>query len=346
MSVDSSSVHAAKQRGEAWASKMTVLKDDVDRPLSAILTLNTIAHTMGAAGAGAEYARIYGDSGEAVFAGVLTLAILVFTEIIPKTLGAKYSLFFAKPTAHFLPVLEKLLLPLVWLAGFITRLITFGGAHGKPRHREVLLAAAMMGQEEGEIAAEESMVVRNVLRLSEMKAKDIMTPRSEVFMLPDDIGLHEFAESISDSPFSRIPIYHQDRDDVKGMVIRSEALLQAVRSGEDDWSLSKFLREVEKVNSDEPLDSLMRRFLKQGHHFGLVTDRYGTIVGLLTLEDILETVIGVEIMDESDRVPDLQALARRLWRERRKKKGLQPEDYEEAESRGTGPPDENKKHLE
>lgn len=127
LSVSPSSVHAARQRGEKWAENMAVLKADVDKPLSAILTLNTVAHTMGAAGAGAEYSRLYHNNGEAFFASALTLAILIFTEIIPKTLGAKYSSFFAKPTAYFLPLLQTLLFPLVWLCGFITKMITFGG---------------------------------------------------------------------------------------------------------------------------------------------------------------------------------------------------------------------------
>ena len=333
LSVNSSSVHAARQRGEKWADKMAELKEDVDRPLSAILTLNTIAHTMGAAGAGAQYSTLYNDNGEAVFAGGLTLAILIFTEIIPKTLGAKYALFFAKPTAHFLPLLEKLLFPLVWLCGFITRLITFGGAHGKPRHREVLLAAAAMGEEEGELAIEESNVVKNVLRLAEMKGKDIMTPRSVMFMLPDTTDLDKFVASIDDNPYSRIPIFGENRDDITGIVIRSEVLRGALTSRED-WALGNFRREVERVRGSDNLDELMRYFLKEGLHFALVTDSYGTVTGLITLEDILETVIGVEIMDESDKVADLQGLARQLWRERREKRGLTtelPEPPEEAQ---------------
>ena len=305
---------------------MAVLKADVDRPLSAILTLNTIAHTMGAAGAGAEYARIYKNNGEAVFAGVLTLAILIFTEIIPKTLGAKYSSFFAKPTAHFLPLLQKLLFPLVWLCGFITRMITFGGAHGQPRHREVLLAAAAMGEEEGDIKVEESKVVRNIMRLAEMKTRDIMTPRLVMFMLPLDTNLSEFVEKIAEKPYSRIPVFGENRDDIVGVVIRAEALLGAVRN--DSWKLEDFRRDIIRIESQTPVDELMRSFLNEGHQFGLVTDRFGTVTGLVTLEDILETVVGVEIMDETDEVADLQEVARKLWRKRAQKKGLDSKDLE------------------
>lgn len=321
LSVNTSSVFAAKQRGEAWAEKMVVLKEDVDKPLSAILTLNTIAHTMGAAGAGAQYAKLYKNEGEAMFAAFLTLAILVFTEIIPKTLGARYSLFFAKPTAHFLPILQWILGPLVWMAGLLTKLITFGGAHGKIPHREVLMTTATMGEEEGELAAEESKVVRNVLRLSEMSARDIMTPRSVMFMIKSDTGLEQFIEELEENPFSRVPLYEENRDNITGVVLRSEALLAAVKN-RDHWNLDDLKREVQRVSASDSLDQLMRSFLNDGHHFSLVTDKYGTVTGLLTLEDILETVVGVEIMDESDEVADLQALARQLWKDRAIKKGL------------------------
>lgn len=331
LSVNSSAVYAAKQRGESWAVKMAELKEDVDKPLSAILTLNTIAHTMGAAGAGAEYARIYHNQGEAVFAGFLTLAILIFTEIIPKTLGARYSLFFAKPTAHFLPVLQWILGPLVWAAGILTRLITFGGAHGKIQHREVLLTTATMGEEEGELAKEESEVVRNVLRLSEMTAKDIMTPRSVMFMVNSETNLDEFVSVLETNPFSRVPIYGENRDDIIGVVLRSEALLAAIKD-RDNWSLEELKREVLKITGTDSLDKLMPRFLNEGHHFSLVTDKFGTVIGLVTLEDILETVVGVEIMDESDEVADLQAVARQLWKERATKKGLNTEEETSTET--------------
>lgn len=324
LSVSPSIVHTAKQKGESWAIKMSVLKEDVDKPLSAILTLNTIAHTMGAAGAGAEYARLYHNQGEAIFAGVLTFAILIFTEIIPKTLGAKFSSFFAKPTAHFLPFLQFILAPVVWFCGFITRMITFGGAHGKVEHREVMLAAAEMGEEDGQIKVEESKVVKNVLKLSQMQARDIMTPRSVMFMVPATMSKDDFIETIVDKPFSRIPVFGDNRDDITGVVLRSEVLLEALRS--QDWSLESLKRDIIRTTSSVPLDELMRTFLKNGHHITLVTDRFGTVTGLLTLEDILETVVGVEIMDESDQVADLQELARELWRTRAERMGLDAED--------------------
>lgn len=326
LSIPPSYVLAAKQRGESWAVKMTTLKEDIDKPLSAILTLNTIAHTMGAAGAGAEYARLFQNQGEAIFAAVLTFAILILTEIIPKTLGARYASFFARPTAHFLPVLQSVLFILVWFCGFITRMLTFGEAQGKLRHREVMLAVAEMGEQDGQIAVEETAVVKNVLRLSQMSAQDIMTPRSVMFTAPVDTPLAEFIDLIADTPFSRIPVYDENPDDITGVVLRSEALLSAVRN--DGGTLKSLQRRINRTRVDTSLDLLMRLFLKEGHHITLVTDNFGTVTGLLTLEDIVETVIGVEIMDESDQVADLQELARDLWKRRANKMGIDPDAVE------------------
>ena len=333
LSVSPSVVYTAKQKGESWAIKMSTLKEDVDKPLSAILTLNTIAHTMGAAGAGAEYAKYSNNQGEAIFAGVLTFAILIFTEIIPKTLGAKFSSFFAKPTAHFLPFLQTILGPVVWFCGFITKMITLGGVHGQAEHREVLLAAAAMGEEEGQLAGEEVAVVKNVLKLSQMSARDIMTPRSVLFMVPSSITLDDFLETISDKPFSRIPVYGENRDDITGVIIRSEVLMRALR--DDEWSLETSRRDIIRTQADVPLDELMRTFLKEGHHITLVTDSFGTVTGLLTLEDILETVVGVEIMDESDQVADLQEVARQLWKTRAEKMGLDTDAATESTEKAT-----------
>ena len=300
LSVTSSSVIAAKQRGEKWAARMEKLKADVDKPLSAILTLNTVAHTMGAAGAGAQYNRIYGNATEAVFAGILTLAILVFTEIIPKTLGARYALFFARPTAWFLPILQWILAPLVYACGWITRLITFGRAHPKPMHREELLAVTHMGEKDGELRSEESEIVRNILQLHEVPVTGIMTPRSVIFSVPEETTLTEFADTIADKPFSRIPIYGENKDEMTGFVLRSEALLAKVQNPEGTQQISDLKRPIAITRDDVGVHKLFQRFLKEGDHIMLVANEFGTTVGLVTLEDILETIVGAEIVDEVD----------------------------------------------
>lgn len=175
---------------------MEAYKNDIDRPLSAILTINTVAHTMGAAGAGAQYARVFGNTGEAVFAGGLTLAILILTEIIPKTLGSRYAVGLAGTTSSILPVMITGLGPLVWFSRQTTRLITPKGHHTPSMHREELLAMTRLGAESGQLEERESRFVHNLIQLHSMKTWDIMTLRPVIFPLPETMPLTEFVENI------------------------------------------------------------------------------------------------------------------------------------------------------
>ncbi len=332
LTLSPTTIEAARRGGARWAMAMAALKADIDRPLSAILTLNTIAHTMGAAGAGAQYAREFGDGTEAVFAGVLTLAILVFTEIIPKTLGARFAVQLAPATAWILPKLQWILAPLVWLCRQITRLVTFGKASAKPMHREELLAMARLGEQEGALKTSETMIVRNILQLHEFAVSDIMTPRPVMFMLPKDLPVSAFAGEIDGKPFSRIPITGGSADHVEGMVLRSEVLLAVVKG--ETGTLEDLKRPAKAVPSSIRVDGLFETMLSESHHLMMVEDEFGTTVGLVTLEDVLETIVGVEIVDEHDQVADLQVLARRLWQERAGRMGLTTE-VDVATSSGT-----------
>ncbi|MEP4076221.1 hemolysin family protein [Haloferula sp.] len=328
LTITPTAVQTAKRKGAKWAASMEELKSDIDRPLSAILTLNTVAHTMGAAGAGAQYAKMTGNGTEAVFAGILTFAILIFTEIIPKTLGARYAMFFAPGTAWFLPKLQTILFPLVWLCRQITRLITFGKADEKPMHREELLAVTQLGEEEGSLKSEEGAIVRNILQLGDVRVSDIMTPRPVIFMLPQSISLSEFAEKIEDKPFTRIPVFGKNRDEVNGFVLKSDGLQACLKDG--SAKLESVIRPLEAVPQQVGVDSLFRRLLNDGAHVLMVHDEYGTAVGLVTLEDVLETIVGVEIVDEQDKEADLQVVARKLWSERAARMGI-PLEGQDAE---------------
>lgn len=317
------SIASAKQSGRPWAGAMEALKLDIERPLSAILTLNTIAHTMGAAGAGAEYARLYGNTGEALFAAGLTLAILVFTEIIPKTMGARHAMELAGFTAWILPKLIFILTPLVWASRKLTKLITLKEPNIKHMHREELLTMARMGQEAGSLRERESEMVQNIIQLHHVRTWDIMTPRPVIFALPEDTRLAEFVTLIEDKPYSRIPVYGENRDDMKGFVIRGEALLAHLKHPEGTQTLTEVLRPLVVTQEEMPVDRLFQRFITERHHIMMVTDEFGGMIGLVTLEDILETIFGVEIVDEKDKVEDLQALARKLWRERADRMGIE-----------------------
>lgn len=324
LTITPTQLQAAKTKGKRWGEGLQEIKRDIDKPLSAILTLNTIAHTMGATGAGAQYAKVYGDATGGIFAALLTLAVLVLTEIIPKTLGARYTLFFAPFVAGVLPFLEKVLRPVVYLCQLITKLITFGRAETPPKHREELLAIARLGEEEGTIKAGESRIVRNMLGLNQINTSAIMTPRSVIFMLPEVTTLTEFVEHAEEHPFSRIPVYAENSEQVNGFVLRSDVLQACLKH--PNQTLAELKRPMAFVPDLMKVDGLFQHMLNEKLQMAMVQDEFGSTIGLVTLEDTMETLVGVEIVDEHDQVADLQQLARQLWRKRAGQMGIQTED--------------------
>lgn len=332
LTITPASIQSARTQGRGWADSLDALKQDVERPLAAILTLNTVAHTMGAAGAGAQYAKVYGGGTEAIFAAVLTVAVLVLTEIIPKTIGARYATALAPFTSRILPLMIVALKPLVLFSQLITRLITFGRPADAPRHREELLAVAQMGSESGQLHSREQQFLHNMLHLDQVTVADVMTPRAVVFSQPIEQSLPAFVDAIGDTPFSRIPLYRGDADEVEGFVLKSEALIRTLRGESTD--LESLMRPLSSTLDILSLDKLFQRMIAEHHHIMLVVDEYGSVLGIVTLEDVLETVFGFEIVDEVDRIPDLQAYARELWRERASRLGtVLPGENEPADAR-------------
>ncbi|WP_200267247.1 CNNM domain-containing protein [Luteolibacter pohnpeiensis] len=322
LSITPASIAGAKEKGAKWGERMEGLKSDIDRPLSAILTLNTFAHTMGAAGAGAQYASLFGNVGESIFAGGLTLAILVITEIIPKTLGARFAVPLAAPVSVMLVFLTTTLKPLVWCSKQITKLITPKGGESHTMQREEILAMARMAAESGSLGPRESQFMQNLIQLHGMKVKDIMTPRPVIFALPQSTSLVEFVEKIEGKPFTRIPVYKTNRDEVTGFVIREEALIAHLKDADDTGTLEQVVRPIAVTPEYTPVDVLFQRFISERHQIMLVTDEFGTTIGLVSFEDVIETIFGFEIVDEKDKVADLQTHARTLWHERAKKMGI------------------------
>lgn len=316
LTITPSAVRSAQDRGAGWAGRLKRLKDDIESPLAAILTLNTVAHTMGAAGAGAQYAKVYGAGGEAIFAAVLTLAVLIFTEIIPKTIGARYAEKIAPFTAWILPLLITALAPLVWASRQLTRLITRGKPAAVPRHREDLLAIANLGQASGQIDSSEVRFLRNLLQLHAVKTADVMTPRTVVFSLSLHTSLGDFAAKMGEVPYTRIPVFDENSDKITGFVIKHEALTSLLDRPEGDGSLQPLVRALPNVLDEVPVDKLFHRMISQHDHILMVIDEYGTFRGLVTLEDVVETIFGFEIVDEMDEIPDLQEYARELSRRR------------------------------
>lgn len=314
LSVTPSYVALQERRASTTAKRLRVLKDDIDRPLAAVLGLNTIAHTVGAMGAGAQATVVFGSAYLGIISGVLTLLILVVSEIIPKTLGALYWKSLAPAVVQLLWALVWLMWPLVKLSQAITHFLARGRSP-QAVSREEIAAMAEFGAEEGVIEAGEALILRHVFKFRNLRAADIMTPRTVVFALQEDMTIQEALSMRDDFEFSRIPIYQSDLDDVTGFVLKDTILLTAVR-GQLTVSLREIRRDLMVVPETVALPDLFEEMLARSAHIALVLNEYGGTSGLVTVEDLLETVLGLEIVDEADSTEDMQELARERWRRR------------------------------
>ena len=301
------------------------VKGRLDESLSSILILNTFAHTMGAAGVGAQALRVFGQEWETLIAVLLTLAILYFSEIIPKTLGATFWRALAVPAAFVIIWLVRLVYPLVWLSTRLTRL--FSHRKGGEITREEIIALASLGHRDGTLFAQENEYLSNVLRLREIRTEQILTPRSVVHMLDENLTVSEALDRPETRQFTRIPIYAGDTDNITGKVIRGD-LYEAEREGKGDEPIKHFAKPIIRVSEKLPVQKLLDLFIKNHRHQFLVEDEFGQTAGIVTLEDAIETLLGREILDESDTVADLQALARGKYRARLRAAKQQDEDLE------------------
>ena len=318
LSVSPAYIGTLADSNPAAAERLKGLKADVERPLAAILSLNTVAHTIGAAGAGAEAAAYFGDAAIGLFSAVLTLGILVLSEIIPKTLGAVYWRGLAPLVARLLPVLIWITIPLVWLSQGITKLIARGEKEGSVS-REELAALAQIGTEEGVFDASEGRILRSLFQFSQLKARDVMTPRTVVVTYAEATPLREIADD--GTPFSRLPLYRGTKDTVTGYVLRDD-VLKAVADGRGGEPASAVARDLLTVPDSLALPKLFDRLLERREHLALVVGEYGGTAGVVSVEDVVETILGLEIVDEVDHEHDMQAAARKRWSERAARLGL------------------------
>jgi CBS domain containing-hemolysin-like protein len=330
LSVTPGYASALKKKSPKSGLRLARLKRDVDRPLAAILSLNTIAHTVGAAGVGAQAASLFGDAWVGVVSGVLTLLILVFSEIIPKTLGALYWRQFAPLGSYLIEWLIWGLYPLVLLSQRITQMIA-GRGYSPAINREEFQALADLGLEEGIVMETESRILKNLLRFGSLKAEDVMTPRSVLFTLQEDITVDKIMTDGIDLPFSRIPLSPREGEGIRHYVLKNDVLLAAAR-GYKEQELRQFARSILIAPETASLVRLFDRLLDRREHIALVVGEYGEISGIVTMEDILETVVGVEIVDETDETVDMQRLARQQWEKRAKAMGLVLPDKEDPSS--------------
>lgn len=339
LSITPTFINVKKKEGKAYAADLEELKKDVDRPLIAILTLNTIAHTVGAILVGvqakAAYVELYGsekvsvlgmDFTEDLMVGVvstiMTILILVASEIIPKTIGATFWKRLSNFTAKALKVL---IFPLkwtgiLWVLQLTTKLIG-GKGHGSVLSREGFAAMADIAQEEGLFEESESKVIKNLLNFKQILAKDIMTPRTVMKIEDENTNIEAFFKANQNIRFSRIPIYTNDPDNITGLVLKDE-VFKEMALGNGSKSLKEIKRNIIIVDRNIPIPKLFEQLVESRNHMALVVDEYGSVSGLVTMEDVIETLLGLEIMDESDNVSDLQLLARKSWETRAKRLGL------------------------
>lgn len=316
LSTPMSFITAKEQEERKAASVFKELKNNVDRPVGAILSLNTIAHTIGSAGVGAEVTRIWGDQWFGIASVILTLLILIFSEIIPKTIGASYWRSLAMPSAGVIKVLIYITYPFVILSELITKL--FSSKEQKNNavtvSREEVSAMVDMGTDEGVFKESESRIIKSCLRLSNVKAKEIMTPKIVLEMADESMTLKEFYDA-SDWRFSRIPVYNDDKDNVTGYVLK-DIVLEELSEDQFDIKLSEMKRHILSFSEDESVFTIWEKMLGTREHISIIVDEFGGLRGVVTMEDVIETMIGVEIVDEQDTATDMQELAREVYQQR------------------------------
>ena len=325
LSITPAYIQKQRRKAPQWGERLKQLRQDrIDRSLAAILTMNTIAHTVGAIEAGVQAATVFGSSWVGLFSGVMTLAILFFSEIIPKTLGAVHWPRLVKITTLYIRGLIILLYPLVVASERVTRLITRGKS--MPHFsREEIIALASVGEQTGGIDRHESRIIHNLFLLRSLTVADIMTPRTVLTALPDGKTISEAQAAVQDSPFSRLPIYSEDIDTIHSFVLKDEILAADPRE-QGDVPLENLKREIHAVPEYMRLPGLLNSLLEERHHIALVVDEFGGTKGVVTLEDVLETLLGIEIMDELDDVADMQAVARQQWARRMRGQKTEPPD--------------------
>lgn len=327
LSITPSYLAQLRQQGHPAATRLAGLKADIDRPLASILTLNTIAHTIGAATAGAQAAVVFGSKWLGLFSAVLTLGILVLSEIVPKTIGATYWRELAPHAALILRWMVWALTPFVWFSEQITKRLA--RKVEAPKLRDELSAIAMLANESGELAAGESKMLNNLLTIQSVPVTQVMTPRPVLFRVSADLTIDEFLNKHRDTPFSRPLVYSEEKDNIVGFVHRLE-LFKYKHSGQGHVLLGDVMRPIHVLLNTFSLPRAFDQMMQKRLQLSLVVDEYGSVQGLLTLEDIFEHLLGEEIIDEADRTTDMQQLATERWEHwKRKHHMIESRDEEE-----------------
>jgi CBS domain containing-hemolysin-like protein len=297
-----------KKSGHSSAEHLQNLRSDIEKPITAILTLNTIANTIGASVAGAAAAKLFGDENLMLFSAAFTLSILIFSEILPKTIGVAYAFKLAPIITSPLRAMVYLLTPIVWLSRSMTTLL--------PQKVEETISSqelqtiAALSRQSGDIEENEAQVINNILDLKDKIVRQVMTPRTVTFSINEHITVGNAMATLTElSSHSRIPIYNREPDNVTGIVMRKD-ILQAAAEKKDKLTLARFKRPAHFVPETAPLNRILIDFFDRRQHLFIVVDEYGTMTGVVSMEDVLEEIVGREIIDESDKTKDMRELAR------------------------------------
>ena len=303
--------------GDKNAETMLELKSDIDKPLSAILSLNTVAHTVGAAGVGAQATIVFGEAYFGLVSAILTILILVVTEIIPKTVGANYSKELIGISAKVIKGMVILTYPLVWLSSLVTKMLAREKSE-LTTSREEISALASIGTQEGIFADKENKIIQNLIKLKSLKIKEVMTPRIVVVTANEEMTLDEFLKNKEFLHFSRIPIFQENKDNITGYVFR-ELVFEKLAEDQFNLKLKDIKREIIQFPESMTLFDAWDEMLQKKEHISLIIDEYGGMDGITTLEDIIESLLGFEIVDEKDQVEDMKKYAIKRWQEKQKK---------------------------
>lgn len=301
-----------KKKGHSSASLLSTLRDDIEKPITAILTMNTVAHTLGATVAGASAAAVFGEENLVFFSVVFTLAILILSEIMPKTIGVAYAIKIAPFIARPLYLMVIILKPVIWLCQIVTRLIPQNKDSGHVSSEELRMIASL-SLKSGKIEADQERVINNILELGNKTVRQVMTPRTVTFSLEQDMTVADTIKLESMlSRHSRIPLYNKNPNDVVGIILYKDVLLAAAEQ-KNSLPLSQLMSPVHFVAETAPLNRVLVDFFERHQHLFVVVDEYGSMTGIISMEDILEEIVGREIMDESDNAKSMRELARRQY---------------------------------
>lgn len=317
LSVPQSFLIVERDKEKSWAGAFISLKENIDKPLSAILSLNTVAHTIGAAGVGAQAIKVFGEASFGIVSAILTILILIITEIIPKTIGAKYWRELSKFTFYTIKLMTVITYPLVIMSAYITKLIS-NNKEKLSTSREEIAALASIGMDEGLFSDKENKIIQNILKLKNIKVTEIMTPRVVIAVADENLLLKDFLKKKEYLNYSRIPIFSENEDNITGYIFRQQ-VFENLAEKNDKIALKNIKRNILVFPKTMMLYVLWENLLEKKEHIALIIDEYGGVDGIVTMEDVIETLLGLEIVDEKDTVTDMQQFARERWKARQTK---------------------------